>query len=202
MKKLLLSSALALSVISGSAMADIHNGQLTFSWQAAIPSAPILDSKWAFVDALDIAWEPAGAEELKVTKGTGNITLASLKPFDFFIAPVTGKADPGNKITRPTPAISITGVDVFLASNPVTTGLVDGKQLGVSANAVAGDNEVAITLNGEPLQVGSGNQKAVSVTSGKDPHIVIEANAKIANGQYVDGGSISISAPVVFAVNI
>ncbi|EDJ2557802.1 Cro/Cl family transcriptional regulator, partial [Salmonella enterica subsp. enterica serovar Poona] len=59
MKKILLSSALALSVMSGSAMAATETGSLTFNWQAVVPSAPVNGTSWAFVDAQDIPFIPA-----------------------------------------------------------------------------------------------------------------------------------------------
>lgn len=203
MKKFLVSSALAISLMSGTVMAAETTGQLTFTWQAVIPSAPVLSNTWAFVDSLDMPFTP-GTEQLRVIKTDSGIQAVSVKPFDFFIAPVDGTTavSPGNKISRPVAATTINSVKAFLASNPVSNGLVGNEQLVLSTNKDASDNQVAINLNGSPLKVGSTNATTIGNSVSGDQHVVIDMNAKVTTGHYDDGASISFVAPVVFAVDI
>ncbi|RIQ11100.1 Cro/Cl family transcriptional regulator, partial [Salmonella enterica subsp. enterica serovar Newport str. CFSAN000835] len=63
MKKKVLASALTFVLASGSAMAAVTTGQLTFNWQAVVPTAPVTSTAWAFVDGLDIPFVP-GTEQL------------------------------------------------------------------------------------------------------------------------------------------
>ncbi|EPC4783750.1 Cro/Cl family transcriptional regulator [Salmonella enterica] len=201
MKKILLSSALALSVISGSAMAAVTTGQLTFNWQAVVPSAPINGTGWAFVDGLDMPFAP-GTEQLRISRSDTGIEAVSVKPFDFFIVPVTGKVETGVKVTRDGAANIKNPVSVYLASNPVSNGLKSNKQLALSDSKIAKAGDVAINLNGNPLKVGSLAAITIGKATDKDEHVVIDMNASISNDDVDDGASISFVAPVVFAVDI
>lgn len=51
-KNLLITSVLAMATVSGSVLAAVTNGQLTFNWQGVVPSAPVTQSSWAFVNGL------------------------------------------------------------------------------------------------------------------------------------------------------
>lgn len=202
MNKMLLSSALALSVMSGSAMADVTTGQLTFNWQAVVPSAPVTSTAWAFVDGRDIPFVPT-TEQLRVTKTSTGIQAVSVTPYDFFIVPVTGEVVDGKPVTRAAQTVSLKNpVKVYLASSPVSNGLVGNKQLALSTTAQATAGNIAINVNGNPLKVGSLASTTIGALSDKDEHIDIDMNASIAKADFADGASISFVAPVVFAVDI
>ncbi|EIZ7192397.1 Cro/Cl family transcriptional regulator [Salmonella enterica] len=203
MNKMLLSSALALSVISGSAMAAVTTGQLTFNWQAVVPSAPVTGTGWAFVDGRDFPFEP-GTEQLRVTRdASGGIKAVAVSPYDFFIVPVSGDVTAGTPVTRAADTSSIkNAVKVYLASSPVSSGLAGNKQLDLSTSAQAEAGKIAITVNGTPLKVGSLAATTIGATGDKDEHVDIDMNASIAKTDVVDGASISFVAPVVFAVDI
>ncbi|ELW0416423.1 Cro/Cl family transcriptional regulator [Salmonella enterica] len=201
MNKMLLSSALALSVISGSAMAAVTTGQLTFNWQAVVPSAPVTSSAWAFVDGRDIPFIP-GTEQLRVTRDASGIKAVSVNPYDFFIVPVTGSVEDGKPVTRAADTSSLKSVNVYLASSPVSNGLVGNKQLDLSTDAQAAAGKIAININGKPLKVGASNPTQIGAASDKDEHVDIDMNASIAKADVADGASISFVAPVIFAVDI
>ncbi|EMW3788908.1 Cro/Cl family transcriptional regulator [Salmonella enterica] len=202
MNKIFLSSALALSVMSGSAMAAMTTGQLTFNWQAVVPSAPVTSTTWAFVDGRDIPFVPA-TEQLRVTRDTSGIKAISVAPYDFFIVPVTGDVVNGTPVTRAASTTSIKNpVNVYLASSPISNGLVGNKQLDLSTDAQATAGKIAINVNGKPLKVGSGSPTTIGTANAKDEHVDIDMNASISNADVADGASISFVAPVVFAVDI
>ncbi|ENB2032881.1 Cro/Cl family transcriptional regulator [Salmonella enterica] len=202
MNKMLLSSALALSVMSGSAMAAVTTGQLTFNWQAVVPSAPVTSTTWAFVDGRDIPFVP-GTEQLRVTRDDSGIKAVSVTPYDFFIVPVDGKVVEGTPVTRAADTVNIkNAVKVYLASSPVSNGLVGNKQLALSTTAQAAAGNIAINVNGTPLKIGSLAATTIGKTSDKDEHVDIDMNASIAKADVADGASISFVAPVVFAVDI
>lgn len=202
MNKILLSSALALSVISGSAMAAVTTGQLTFNWQAVVPSAPVTSTAWAFVDGRDIPFVP-GTEQLRVTRDDSGIKAVAVTPYDFFIVPVTGSVTDGTPVTRAADTVTVKNpVSVYLASSPVSSGLVGNKQLDLSTAALAEAGKIAININGKPLKVGSLAATKIGTTSDKDEHISIDMNASIAKSDVTDGASISFVAPVIFAVDI
>lgn len=201
MNKMLLSSALALSVISGSAMAAVTTGQLTFNWQAVVPSAPVTSSAWAFVDGRDIPFIP-GTEQLRVTRDASGIKAVSVNPYDFFIVPVTGSVEDGKPVTRAADTASLKSVNVYLASSPVSNGLVGNKQLDLSTDAQAAAGKIAININGKPLKVGASNPTQIGAATDKDEHVDIDMNASIAKADVADGSSISFVAPVIFAVDI
>ncbi|HGB5310402.1 TPA: Cro/Cl family transcriptional regulator [Salmonella enterica subsp. enterica serovar Poona] len=206
-KNLLAMSVLGLAVVSGSAMAAVGavtNGQLTFNWQGGVPTAPVTQSTWAFVDGLDMPFIP-GTEQLNIVVDptTKGITATSVKPYDFFIVPVDSKqpVTPGTPVTRD-PTGNLNKVEAFLSSTPVSNGFVGNKQLTLSAAAVAQDGQVAVNLNGQPLKVGSTNPTDVTVSNSKEAHVVIDMNAKAAATDVKEGASLSFVAPVTFAVDI
>ncbi|HFW3091720.1 TPA: Cro/Cl family transcriptional regulator, partial [Salmonella enterica subsp. enterica serovar Reading] len=99
-----------------------------------------------------------GTEQLNIVvdPATKGITATSVKPYDFFIVPVTAKPTPGVPVTRD-PTGNLNKVEAFLSSTPVSNGFVGNKQLTLSTAAVAADGQVAVNLNGKPLAVGSAN---------------------------------------------
>lgn len=200
-KKLLIASVLAMATVSGSVLAAVTNGQLTFNWQGVVPSAPVTNSGWAFVNGLDIPFTP-GTEQLNITLGADkSITARSVKPYDFFIVPVTGQVTAGTPVTRNTSAMN--SVKAFLSSEPVSNGFVGNKQLTLSTTAEAVTGQVAITLNGQPLKVGSANATTVAMdTNKKESHISIDMNAKASASDVAEGSAINFVAPVTFAVDI
>ncbi|EBK2664553.1 Cro/Cl family transcriptional regulator [Salmonella enterica subsp. enterica serovar Enteritidis] len=200
MKKLVLTSALTLMLASGSAMAAVTNGQLTFNWQAVVPTAPVTSTAWAFVDGLDMPFVP-GTEQLNITRTGTGIKAVSLKPYDFFIVPVTGDITNGTPVTRDATK-SLHSVNVFLGSSPVSNGLVGNKQLALSSAKEATDGQIAINVNGQPLKVGSTSPVLIGKDSDKEEHIAIEMNASVAKTDVQDGASLSFVAPVIFAVDI
>ncbi|EJQ8147138.1 Cro/Cl family transcriptional regulator [Salmonella enterica subsp. enterica serovar Newport] len=200
MKRLIFASALALTVVSGSAMAAVTTGQLTFNWQGVIPTAPVTGNSWAFVDSRDIPFVP-GTEQLNISRTSTGIKAVSGKNYDFFIVPITGTATPGAAVTRETTK-PMNSVKAFLGSNPVSGGLVGNKQLTLSANSDATDGQIAVNLNGNPLKVGNENATTIGSTTDHEEHITIGMNASIATADVKDGASLSFVAPVVFAVDI
>lgn len=200
-KKLLIASVLAMATVSGSVLAAVTNGQLTFNWQGVVPSAPVTNSSWAFVNGLDIPFTP-GTEQLNITLGADKgITARSVKPYDFFIVPVTGQVTAGSPVTRNTSTMN--SVKAFLSSEPVSNGFVGNKQLTLSTTAEAVTGQVAITLNGQPLKVGSANATTVAMdTNKKESHISIDMNAKASASDVAEGSAINFVAPVTFAVDI
>ncbi|EDI1752818.1 Cro/Cl family transcriptional regulator [Salmonella enterica] len=204
MKKILLSSALALSVMSGSAMAATETGSLTFNWQAVVPSAPLNGTNWAFVDGQDIPFIPA-SELLKITRQNDNsIKVNSLKPFEFFIAPVTGKVEAGVKITR-NATKTIGAVQAFLASTPISNGLAKNEQLTLGAAENAGAGEISVVVNNHALKLGVENPVEVVSTGtaiGKAARVTVDMNADIPEDKVIDGAGISFNAPVIFQVDI
>ncbi|WP_336285973.1 Cro/Cl family transcriptional regulator [Citrobacter arsenatis] len=201
-KNLLAVSALALAVMSGSAMAAVTNGQLTFNWQGVVPSAPVTQTTWAFVNGLDIPFIPSTEQlNIVVDTTTKDIKATSLKPYDFYIVPVTGAVTPGTPVTRDATAV-INSVNAFLSSVPVSNGFVGNKQLALSTTQMATVGQVAINLNGQPLKVGSTSPTSVSVSNDKEAHISIDMNAHAASVDVAEGASLSFTAPVTFAVDI
>lgn len=201
-KNLLVVSALAMAVMSGSALAAVTNGQLTFNWQGVVPTAPVTQTNWAFVDGLDMPFAP-GTEQLNIVidATTKDIKATSVKPYDFFIVPVTGNVTAGTPVTRDTTA-TLNSVNAFLSSTPVSNGFVGNKQLTLSTAAMATAGQVAINLNGQPLKVGSTNPTSVSVSNNKEAHVSIDMNAQAVSADVAEGASLSFVAPVTFAVDI
>lgn len=202
MKKKVLASALTFVLASGSAMAAVTTGQLTFNWQAVVPTAPVTSTAWAFVDGLDIPFVP-GTEQLNIARTATGIKAVSLKPYDFFIVPV----DTTSTITNGTPVKrdmtkSLLATKVFLGSMPVSNGLVGNKQLELSTTKDAVDGQIAINVNGKPLKVGSNAATSIGSATDHEEHIVIDMNASIPNADVKDGASLSFVAPVIFAVDI
>lgn len=202
MKKKVLASALTFVLASGSAMAAVTTGQLTFNWQAVVPTAPVTSTAWAFVDGLDIPFVP-GTEQLNIARTATGIKAVSLKPYDFFIVSVdtTATITNGTPVKRDTtkPLLS---TKVFLGSMPVSNGLVGNKQLELSTTKDAVDGQIAINVNGKPLKVGSNAATSIGSATDHEEHIVIDMNASIPNADVKDGASLSFVAPVIFAVDI
>lgn len=200
MKKLVLTSALTLMLASGSAMAAVTNGQLTFNWQAVVPTAPVTSTTWAFVDGLDMPFVP-GTEQLNITRTGTGIKAVSLKPYDFFIVPVTGTITPGTAVTREKTK-PLLATKVFLGSIPVSNGLVGNKQLALSSVKEAADGQIAINVNGQSLKVGSAAAITLGAATDHEEHIAIDMNASVVKADVQDGASLSFVAPVIFAVDI
>ncbi|MGY0144667.1 Cro/Cl family transcriptional regulator [Edwardsiella tarda] len=199
-KRVLAVSALTLSILSGTAMADVTPGQLTFNWQGVVPTGSVVGTGWAFVDKLDMPYT-AGTEQLNVVLDslTKDVSASGLKPYDFFIVPTTGTVTPGTAVTRGT---TINAVKAYLGSTPVSGGFVGNKQLALSTTATATAGQVAITLNGKALAVGNASAATVDLTGGKEAHVLIDINAKAAKADVTEGSPISFTAPVVFSVDI
>lgn len=199
-KNLLAASVLSLAIMSGSAIAAVTNGQLTFNWQGVVPTVPVAQGSWAFVDGLDMPFIP-GTEQLNITVDptTKAISANSIKPYDFYIVPVTGDATAGKPVTR---GEKLNSVNAFLASAPVSNGFVGNKQLALSTTAAAAAGQVAINLNGQPLKVGSTNPTVIQVSNGKEAHVAITVNAAAASADVLQGATLSFVAPVTFAVDI
>lgn len=199
-KTMLVASVLSLAIISGSASAAVTTGQLTFNWQGVVPTAPVTGTGWAFVDALDIPYTP-GTEQVNVVMDstTKAISVTGVKPYDFFIVPVTGTVTSGTAVTRST---TMNTVKAYLGSDPVSGGFIGNKQLALSTTDTAENGQVSITLNGKVLKVGNVNASDVAVTDSKESHVVIDVNAKATATEVAEGSSISFTAPVVFAVDI
>ncbi|EBH8950668.1 Cro/Cl family transcriptional regulator [Salmonella enterica] len=202
MKKIVLASALTFVLASGSAMAAVTTGQLTFNWQAVVPTAPVTSAAWAFVDGLDIPFVP-GTEQLNIARTATGIKAVSLKPYDFFIVPVdnTATITNGTPVKRDTTK-PLLATNVFLGSMPVSNGLVGNKQLQLSTVKDAVDGQIAINVNGKPLKVGSNAATTIGSATDHEEHIVIDMNASIPNADVKDGASLSFIAPVIFAVDI
>ncbi|EDQ5534011.1 Cro/Cl family transcriptional regulator [Salmonella enterica] len=200
MKNIILASVLTLTAVSGSTMAAVTTGQLTFNWQGVIPTAPVTSGSWAFVDSRDIPFVP-GTEQLNISRTTTGIKAVSGKNYDFFIVPITGTATPGTAVTREATK-PMNSVKAFLGSNPVSGGLVGNKQLTLSTSSEAADGQIAVNLNGNPLKVGNENATTIGTATDHEEHITIGMNAAIATADVKDGASLSFVAPVVFAVDI
>lgn len=200
MKNTILASVLALTAVSGSAMAAVTTGQLTFNWQGVIPATPATNTAWAFVDSRDIPYIP-GTEQLNISRTATGIKAVSGKAYDFFIVPITGTATAGTPVTRDA-AKTLNSVNAFLGSNPVSGGLTGNKQLTLSTAPDAADGQIAVNINGTPLKVGSTAAVAVGKASDKEEHVAIDMNASIATADVKDGASLTFTAPVVFAVDI
>ncbi|EMQ1610005.1 Cro/Cl family transcriptional regulator [Salmonella enterica] len=200
MKNTILASVLALTAVSGSAMAAVTTGQLTFNWQGVIPTAPATSTAWAFVDSRDIPYIP-GTEQLNISRTATGIKAVSGKAYDFFIVPITGGATPGTPVTRDT-AKTLNSVNAFLGSDPVSGGLTGNKQLTLSTTQDAADGQIAVNINGTPLKVGSTAAVTVGKAGGKEEHVAIDMNASIVTADVKDGASLTFTAPVVFAVDI
>ncbi|EBF2131894.1 Cro/Cl family transcriptional regulator [Salmonella enterica] len=200
MKNTILASVLALTAVSGSAMAAVATGQLTFNWQGVIPTAPATSTAWAFVDSRDIPYIP-GTEQLNISRTATGIKAVSGKAYDFFIVPITGVATTGAPVTRDT-AKTLNSVNAFLGSDPVSGGLTGNKQLTLSTTQDAADGQIAVNINGTPLKVGSTAAVTVGKAGGKEEHVAIDMNASIATADVKDGASLTFTAPVVFAVDI
>ncbi|EAA5441615.1 Cro/Cl family transcriptional regulator [Salmonella enterica subsp. diarizonae] len=200
MKNTILASVLALTAVSGSAMAAVTTGQLTFNWQGVIPVVPVTGNAWAFVDGRDIPYIP-GTEQLNISRTATGIKAVSGKAYDFFIVPITGTVTAGTPVTRDA-AKTLNSVNAFLGSNPVSGGLTGNKQLTLSTTPDAADGQIAVNINGTPLKVGSTAAVAVGKASDKEEHVVIDMNASIATADVKDGASLTFTAPVVFAVDV
>lgn len=200
-KKLIALSVLVASVASTSSMAVTTNGQLTFNWQGVVPVSPVTQTTWAFVDGLDMPFTP-GTEQLNIVvdSGTKNITAVAVQPYDFFIVPITGNASAGTAVTR-NPNATLNTINAYLGSEPVSGGFVGNKQLALATAATATNGQVAITLNGTPLRVGSTN--GISVTSANnEAHVSIQLNARAVAADVDEGAALSFTAPVIFSVDL
>ncbi|EDZ6276110.1 Cro/Cl family transcriptional regulator, partial [Salmonella enterica] len=175
--------------------------QLTFNWQGVVPAAPVNSDAWAFVDGLDIPYTP-GTEQLNilVDPATKDASIASVKPYDFFIVPVTGPVTPGVAVTRG--AGPMNNMKAFLATNPISGGFVSNKQLAPAAGPQAVNGEVAVTLNGQIMKVGSTNAVTITPTAATEAHVLVDINAKAASADVQEGASVSFTAPVIFSVDI
>lgn len=211
--KLIALSVLAASVVSASSMAAITDGQLDFNWQGVIPTNPITSStaSWAFVDGFDNIYSPTTEQLTVKLDDKGDMTAASVKPYDFFIIPVdTAKLASSNTlpaigahVDRSTTAtFSANGVKAYLGANPVSTGLNGGKQLTLAKDVVAKEGEVAIVLNGLPLAVGSLAAIDLNTMATKDVHVNIAFNAKANKVDVTENASINFVAPVIFSVDV
>ncbi|EBC6662448.1 Cro/Cl family transcriptional regulator [Salmonella enterica] len=201
-KNILAMSAMTLVVLSGSAAAAATNGQLTFNWQGVVPTAPVTSGAWAFVDGLDIPFTPV-TEALNIVSNAASVDITALKPTSFFIVPVTGPVTAGVPVTRNTTG-TVNSINAFLGSAPVSGGFVGNKQLNLSTATTPAVGEVAITLNGQSLKVGSASPLSVtpSAAAGSETPIEISMSAKAAPSDVTDGAAVSFTAPVVFAVDI
>ena len=202
-KKLIALSILAASVVSASSMAAVTTGQLTFNWQGVIPTSPVVSSAWAFVDGLDNVFIP-GTEQLRVNlDDKGDMTAVSVQPYDFFIVPVVASATSGHIDRDAVKTFATNGIKAYLGTNPVSNGFNGDKQLTLATKALADASQVAITLNGTPLVVGSSGAIDVGMdTAKKEAHVSIELNTKVEKADITEGGSISFTAPVIFAADI
>ncbi|ECC5184494.1 Cro/Cl family transcriptional regulator [Salmonella enterica] len=201
MKNTILASVLALTAVSGSAMAAVTTGQLTFNWQGVIPTSPVTSGSWAFVDSRDIPFVP-GTEQLNISRTDTGIKAVSGKSYDFFIVPVTTGGATGAGPVKRDETKPMNSVKAFLGSNPVSGGLVGNKQLTLSTSPQAADGQIAVNLNGKPLAVGTENSTTIGKATDHEEHITIDMNAAIATADVKDGASLSFVAPVVFAVDI
>lgn len=201
MKKTLLTIS-ALALMQGSALAAVTNGQLTFNWQGVVPTSPVTQTNWAFIDGLNLPFTPVTEQlNIVVDSATKDVSITSAKPYDFYIAPVTGAIKAGTPVTRDTNA-TMNSVNAFLASTPVSKGFVGNKQLILSGQAKATTGQVAINLNGQPLKVGSTSPTTITVNNNKEAHITMEVNAAADAASVNEGASLSFVAPVTFAVDI
>lgn len=201
--KLIALSVLAASVVSASSMATVTNGQLVFNWEGAIPVSSVnKNTTWEFVDGLNNVYKPAKeALHVDVDAKSGGMTAVSAQPYDFYIVPEVSVLN--SVVTRDaTKTFTTNGVKAYLGAVPVSTGFNGNKQLAVSSTAIATDGEVAITLNGTPLTVGSTNSVDVAKTGASEAHVSIQLNAKAANTDITEGASIGFTAPVIFAVDL
>ncbi|AIJ07050.1 MULTISPECIES: hypothetical protein [Edwardsiella] len=181
-KKLALVTLLAAPLY---ASAVVTNGQLTFTWQGTIP-AQKLASDWKFVDALGADFIPAPQTLTTAVDTNDKLTLTTTSPVTFYI-----QSDS-----------NINGINAYLASAPIAVGFKGSRQLALQDTAAApGDNQVLITINGEPLKVG--NSDAITVTgAGNDRPINLGLYAKATRDAYDAGSSVSFTTPVVFAVDL
>lgn len=202
MKKNLLSlSMLMLSAISSGAMAATTTGQLNFNWSGVVPTSPVTSTAWAFVDGMNMPYTP-GTEALNVSLDQqGDLTAVGVKPYDFFIVPVTGATTPG-QAANVDKTKQYNSIKAFLGTAPISGGFVGNKQLTLSTNATANNGEVAVTLNGQALQIGDANATTLTNPAGYQAHMLVDVNAKAAATDVAEGSAISFSAPVIFAVDI
>ncbi|EUD07270.1 hypothetical protein [Providencia alcalifaciens] len=194
--------ALAALIMSTTSMAAVTTGELRFSWEGQVPTAPIVGSGWAFVNGSDIPYTPS-VEQLNMSlDSTGKLTAVSAKPYEFFIVPVTGTPTPGQPVNKDD-AKTFNEIQAYLGSTPVSAGFAQNKQLQLSEQAIANDGQVSITLNGTPLKVGAQNPTPVTRSgNNKSGQVSIQLNAKAASTDITEGASVTFTAPVVFSVNI
>ena len=202
-KNVMALSALLMALTAGTASAAVTTGQLTFNWQGLVPTAPVTATGWAFVDSLDIPFTPVTGQLNIVENTAGGFTATSTAPIDFFIVPIDGTATPGTPVTRSVTA-EMNNIEVYMGSNPVSGGLTGNKQLAVSTTAAPAEGEVALTMNGQPLQVGLASAITPTMTTGagNEAHINIDILANIADGDATAGSAITFNVPVVFGVDI
>ncbi|AIJ08090.1 Transposase [Edwardsiella anguillarum ET080813] len=104
-----------------------------------------------FVDKLDMPYSVA-PEQLNVMLDslTKDISISGLKPYDFFIVPVSGTVTLGSAVTRGT---TINAVKAYLGSTSISGGFVGNKQLALSTAPTVIAEQAAIPLNGKVLAI-------------------------------------------------
>ncbi|HDI1214986.1 TPA: Cro/Cl family transcriptional regulator [Aeromonas hydrophila] len=187
MKKTLIAASLTL--IAGMANAAVTNGQLTFSWQGTTPAAPVVPGDFKFTDATGTDWTPSNVSLNMTTSSDGSLSMNSANNMEFFIS--------GSGSTT-----ALNSIKVYLGSNPVSTGFVGSKQLALATTAAPSNDQVAVLLNSQPLQVGSGNATTLNGVTGLQHQVSLSIAAKAASGSFTETTVVGFSVPVIFSVDL
>ncbi|SPW25479.1 PCF8775 [Edwardsiella tarda] len=184
-------SILALALITAPllAQATVTQGQLTFTWQATVPTVDILSTSWKFTDATGNDYTPS-VIALQASIGNDNsLDLVTQSPATF-------------EIRNARASNNLNSISAYLASVPNGTGIISPLTLKTTL-AAPSDNEVVVVLNDQALKSGSSNavtiQNNINNTSAT---MSLALYAKVAQNNYTPGSSISFSTPVIFSVNV
>ncbi|MGG5413605.1 fimbrial protein [Edwardsiella tarda] len=182
-------SILALALITAPlfAQAAVTQGQLTFTWQATVPATEVISNTWKFTDATGNDYTPSPLVLRASVSDDSSLDLVTQAPASFEIR---------------SNANNLNSVAAYLASTPSSTGFTQPLTLKTTL-AAPDENEVIVLLNGQPLKVGSSNSTTINNSIGNtSTSMDLALYAKVAQGNYTPGGSVSFSTPVVFSVNI
>ncbi len=184
-------SILALALITAPlfVQAAVTQGQLTFTWQATVPATDVISGTWKFTDATGNDYTPSPLVLQASVSDDSSLDLVTQAPASFEI-----RSNANNN--------NLNSVAAYLASVPSSTGFTQPLTLKTTL-AAPGENEVIVLLNGQPLKVGSSNSTTINNSIGNtSTSMDLALYAKVAQGNYTPGGSVSFSTPVVFSVNI
>lgn len=181
--------ALALIMAPLFAQAAATQGQLTFTWQGTIPAVDVVSTSWSFTDAAGNDYTPIPIVLQATIADDNTLDLVTQAPATF-------------EIRSATSANNLSSISAYLASPPVSTGLI--KQLTLKETLAAPNaGEVVVVLNNNALKTGSSNAVAIQNNiNNAAAAMSLALYAKVEQDGYTPGSSVSFSTPIIFSVDV